>query len=162
MAKNENEQLESVLPSNLPLRKDEELHTNLYLQVFNKFHKYKSFNPSSAITAFGFFPTFKSKNLSINIVCLTDGSQNWIQRAAWTGTHTDTRDKSFQNSAILPDALLEIFLAFEKLHIIICVLHRTKKLWKNMISTGRLLKEKRNSLERAGTSNCSVSETLIS
>lgn len=109
-----------------------------------------------------FFPTFKSKNLSINIVCLTDGSQNWIQRAAWTGTHTDTRDKSFQNSAILPDALLEIFLAFEKLHIIICVLHRTKKLWKNMISTGRLLKEKRNSLERAGTSNCSVSETLIS
>lgn len=42
------------------------------------------------------------------------------KRAAWTGTQTTTKDKSFQDSTILPDALLEIFLAFEKPHIIIC------------------------------------------
>lgn len=75
------------------------------------------------------------------------------KRAAWTGTGTNMRDKSFQNSAILPDALLEIFLAFEKLHVFICVLHRTKKLWKNTMNTGQLINEKRNSLERAGTFN---------
>lgn len=42
------------------------------------------------------------------------------KRNAKIGTQKTKKDRSFQDPTILPAALLEIFLAFEKLHVIIC------------------------------------------
>lgn len=115
------------------------------LSVKNQFHLQKSFNPSLATRTFHFFNMPKYHPTSY---CPFD---RWFSKLEGRQTRRKQRRTDLSKTQPFCQLLCWRFSWLVKSCVLqtASVLHRTKELWKNAISKGRLKNEEWSSVERA-------------